>query len=51
MPFCLSAFLLFWVDGTGYWLILMGEPLLNSPALVELLWSIKQADTRFAAIG
>jgi hypothetical protein len=29
----------------------MGEPLLNNPALVELLWSLKQAGTRFAAIG
>ena len=46
-----QAFLPFWVDGAGYWLILMGEPLLNNPALVELLWSIKQAGTRFAAIG
>lgn len=46
-----QAFLPFWVDGAGYWLILMGEPLLNNPALVELFWSIKQAGTRFAAIG
>lgn len=45
------VFLPFWVDGAGYWLILMGEPLLNNPALVELLWGIKQAGTRFAAIG
>lgn len=41
------AFLPFWVDGAGYWLILMGEPLLNNPALIELLWGIKQAGTRF----
>ena len=46
-----QAFLPFWVDGAGYWLIVMGEPLLNNPALVELLWSFKQAETRFAAIG
>jgi hypothetical protein len=45
------AFLPFWVDGAGYWLILMGEPLLNNPALVELMWGIKQAGTRFGAIG
>ncbi|TXT39432.1 MAG: hypothetical protein FD135_2192 [Comamonadaceae bacterium] len=45
------AFVPFWVDGTGYWLILLGEPLLNSPALVELLWGIKQAGTRFSSGG
>jgi hypothetical protein len=45
------AFLPFWVDGAGYWLVLMGEPLLNSPALVELLWGIKQAGTRFSIGG
>ena len=46
-----QAFLPFWVDGAGYWLIVMGEPLLNNPALVELLWSLKLAGTRFAALG
>lgn len=45
------AFLPFWVDGSGYWLIIMGEPLLNNPALVELLWGIKQAGTRFSLNG
>jgi hypothetical protein len=45
------AFLPFWVDGAGYWLILIGEPLLNNPALVELLWGIKRAGTRFAVPG
>ena len=45
------AFLPFWVDGAGYWLILMGEPLLNNPALVELLWGLKQAGTRFSLKG
>lgn len=43
-----TAFVPFWVDGAGYWLIVLGEPLLNSPALVELLWGIKQAGTRFS---
>lgn len=42
------SFLPFWVDGAGYWLILAGEPLLNNPALVELLWGIKEAGNRFA---
>lgn len=46
-----QVFLPLWVDGAGYWLILMGEPLLNNPALVELLWGLKQAGTRFAAPG
>lgn len=46
-----QAFVPFWVDGAGYWLILAGEPLLNNPALVELLWGIKLAGTRFTAIG
>ena len=30
-----TTLMLFWVDGTGYWLILGGEPLLNNRALVE----------------
>ncbi len=42
------SFVPFWVDGAGYWLIVAGEPLLNNPALVELLWGIKVAGTRFA---
>ena len=45
------SFVPFWVDGAGYWLVLMGEPLLNSPALVELLWGLKQAGTRFTAVA
>lgn len=45
------VFMPFWVDGTGYWLILMGEPLLNNPALVELMWGLKQAGTRFDTLG
>lgn len=43
------SFIPFWVDDAGYWLALAGEPLLNNPALVELLWGLKQAGTRFAA--
>lgn len=43
------SFVPFWVDGSGYWLVLAGEPLLNNPALVELLWGIKEAGNRFAA--
>ena len=42
------SFVPFWADGAGYWLIVTGEPLLNNSALVELLWGIKVAGTRFA---
>ena len=45
------SFVPFWVDDAGYWLVIVGEPLLNSPALVELLWGIKEAGTRFAISG
>lgn len=38
----------FWVDAVGYWLILRGEPLLNNPALVELIWGIQHAAGRFS---
>ena len=43
-----TSFSLFWVDGTGYWLILGGEPLLNNTALVELIWGIRTAGAKFA---
>ena len=43
------SFVPFWVDDSGYWLILAGEPLLNNLAMVELMWSIRLAGTRFAA--
>ncbi len=43
------SFIPFWVDGAGYCLVLAGEPLLNNPSLVELLWGIKEAGTRFSA--
>lgn len=43
------SFLPFWVDEVGYWLVIMGEPLLNNQALVELMWGIKLAGTRFKA--
>jgi len=45
------SFIPFWVDDAGYWLVIAGEPLLNSPAMVELLWGIKEAGTRFAIGG
>ena len=48
-----TSFVLFWVDGVGYWLIVDGEPLLNNIALVELVWGIKAAGAKFgpAAAG
>ena len=44
-----TTFMLFWVDGTGYWLIIGGEPLLNNRALVELIWGIRAAGAKFAS--
>lgn len=43
-----NSFLLFWIDGTGYWLILGGEPLINNVAFVELIWGIRAAGAKFA---
>lgn len=44
-----TTFMLFWVDGVGYWLIVGGEPLLNNRALVELIWGIRAAGSKFVA--
>jgi hypothetical protein len=41
------SFVPFFVDGSGYWLIIGGEPLLNNLAMVELVWSIRLAGNRF----
>lgn len=43
-----NSFVLFWIDGVGYWLILGGEPLINNVAFVELIWGIRAAGTKFA---
>lgn len=42
------SFVPFWVDGVDYCLVLGGEPLVNNPALVELIWGIQSAGSRFA---
>ena len=42
-----TTFMLFWVDGTGYWIIVGGEPLLNNNAFVELIWGLRAAGVRF----
>lgn len=44
-----TSFIPFWVDGTDYCLVVGGEPLINNPALVELVWGIKAAGLRFSA--
>ncbi|MBR6975800.1 MAG: hypothetical protein IKH84_02725 [Ottowia sp.] len=44
-----ASLVLFFVDGIGYWLILGGEPLLNSRALVEVIWSIRLTGSRYTA--
>ncbi len=38
----------FWVDDVGYWLILGDEPLLNNRALVNLIWGLRCAGSKFA---
>lgn len=43
------SFIPLWIDGSGYWLVLAGEPLLNNLAMVELVWSIRLAGARFAS--
>jgi hypothetical protein len=45
------TFVPLWVDGSAYLLVVVGEPLLNNPALVELLWGIKLAGSRFGNPG
>ena len=42
-----TSFVPFWVDGNDYCLVIAGEPLLNNPVFVELVWSIVTAGERF----
>lgn len=42
------SFVPFWVDGVDFCLVLGGEPLLNNPAFVELIWAIKAAGDRYS---
>lgn len=42
-----TSFMFLWIDGTGYVLILDGEPLTNNRALVELVWAIKTSGLKF----
>lgn len=43
-----TSFMFLWIDGTGYVLILDGEPLTNNRALVELVWAIKTSGLKFS---
>ena len=43
-----TSFVPFWVDGNDYCLVIAGEPLINNPAFVELIWGIKTAGERFS---
>ena len=42
-----TSFVFLWIDGSGYVLILDGEPLTNNRAFVELIWAIKTSGLRF----
>lgn len=44
-----TTLIMFWVDGTGYWLILGDEPLVNNIAFVQLVWGLRAAGAKFAA--
>ena len=42
-----TSFVFLWIDGSGYVLIIDGEPLTNSRAFVELVWALKTSGLRF----
>lgn len=42
-----TSFVMLWIDGDGYVLILDSEPLTNNRALVELIWAIKTSGLKF----
>ncbi len=46
----ITSFVPFWIDGTDYCLVLCGEPLINNPAFVELVWGIQAAGARFSRL-
>lgn len=43
-----TSFVFLWIDGSGYVLIIDGEPLTNNRAFVELIWGIKTSGLRFS---
>lgn len=42
-----TSFVFLWIDGSGYAIIIDGEPLTNNRAFVELIWGIKTSGLRF----
>jgi hypothetical protein len=42
-----TSFVFLWIDGSGYALIIDGEPLTNSRAFVEMVWALKTSGLRF----
>lgn len=42
-----TSFVFLWIDGSGYALIIDGEPLTNNRAFVELVWALKTSGLRF----
>lgn len=45
------SFIPFWVKGVDHCLIVGGEPLINGPAFVQLVWGLQVAGTRFTRVG
>ena len=43
-----TSFVFFWIEGTGYALIIDGEPLTNNRAFVELIWALKTVGLKYA---
>lgn len=42
-----TSFVFLWIDGSGYAIIIDGEPLTNNRAFVELIWGLKTSGLRF----
>lgn len=45
------SFIPFWVGGIDHCLVLGGEPLINGPAFVQLVWGLQVSATRFTRVG
>lgn len=45
------SFIPFWVAGIHHCLVIGGEPLINGPAFVQLVWGLQVARTRFTRVG
>lgn len=42
-----TSFVFLWIDGSGYALIIDGEPLTNNRAFIELIWALKTSGLKF----